>query len=112
MGASEEMLSETSGKNNAGKWEVGQEVFSKTGSYRFKQCVMVVGWGQRVSSCPAMPPQQSFLQPPETFPKGSAVTVSSPGPKAVQTSPLPEERKLKPLTGIFWVLHIVWPNQP
>lgn len=42
-GASKETLSETSGKNNAGKREVGQDAFSGTGSYRFRQSVVVMG---------------------------------------------------------------------
>lgn len=50
MGGSKEMLSETSGKNKAGKWEVGQDAFSETGSYRFGQLVTTVGGGQRTSS--------------------------------------------------------------
>lgn len=49
-------------KNNTGTWEMGQDTFSKTESYKFRQCVTMVGWGQRISSHLAMPPQPSFLQ--------------------------------------------------
>lgn len=31
VGASEELLPETSGKDNARKWEVGQDLFPRTG---------------------------------------------------------------------------------
>lgn len=43
MGASKEMLSETSGKCEAGQWEMGQDAFSKTGSDRCRQLVTMVG---------------------------------------------------------------------
>lgn len=71
VGASKETLSESSGENNAGKREVGQEAFSITGSYRFRQSVVVMGGGQRKNTCTVRSdsPIHSFCSHERPFPK-------------------------------------------
>lgn len=83
--------------------------FLKQGVNRFRQFVMRVGESRDYLPTWLRDLHPGFLQPPETLPRGSALTASFPSTETLHPRPLPQRRKSKPQTGRFGVLYTVAP---